>query len=67
MLLLTRGVGEKLKIGKDVFVTVLEVKSGEISFSIDAPREIQVARDEWFQLQTNRRSGCVSEVYNWSL
>lgn len=46
MLLLTRSIGEKLKIGEDVTVTVLGFKGRQIRIGIDAPREIQVDRDE---------------------
>lgn len=46
MLLFKRNVGEKLKIGKDVTVTVLGFKGNQISIGIDAPRDIQVNREE---------------------
>jgi len=46
MLLLTRGVGEKLKIGEDVTVTVLGLKGNQVRIAIDAPRDIQISREE---------------------
>ena len=49
MLLLTRKVGEKLKIGDDVTVSVLGVKGGQIRIGIDAPRDVKVDREEVFQ------------------
>ncbi|MDX2418981.1 MAG: carbon storage regulator CsrA [Xanthomonadales bacterium] len=49
MLLLTRKVGEKLKIGDDVTVSVLGVKGGQIRIGIDAPRNVKVDREEVFQ------------------
>lgn len=61
MLLLTRGVGEKLKIGENVTVTVVEVKGGQICIGIDAPRDIQVDREEWLHLQANGLSVCMAE------
>jgi len=61
MLLLTRNVGEKLKIGENVIVTVVGVSGGQISIGIDAPREIQVDREEWSNAQPNGRSVCMSE------
>ena len=60
-LLLTRGVGEKLKIGDNVTVTVVEFKGGQICIGIDAPREIQVDREEWLHLQSSGRSVCMTE------
>lgn len=49
MLLLTRKVGEKLRIGDDVTVSVLGVKGGQIRIGIDAPRHVKVNREEVFQ------------------
>ena len=47
MLLLTRAVGDKLKIGENVTVTVLGFHGKQIRIGIDAPREIQIDRAEW--------------------
>ena len=49
MLLLTRKVGEKLRIGDDVIVTVLGVRGGQIRIGIDAPRHVRVDREEIHQ------------------
>ena len=49
MLILTRRVGEKLVIGENVTVTVLGVKGNQIRIGIDAPREVQVHREEIFK------------------
>jgi carbon storage regulator CsrA len=46
MLVLTRKPGEKVYIGKDISLTVLEVKGNRIRIGIDAPAEIPVARAE---------------------
>jgi len=49
MLILTRRVGETLKIGNDVDVTVLGVKGNQIRFGITAPKHIAVHREEIFE------------------
>ncbi|MDH3903057.1 MAG: carbon storage regulator CsrA [Xanthomonadales bacterium] len=46
MLLLTRSVGDKLIIGDDVTVTVLGMKGNQIRIGIDAPRDVQIEREE---------------------
>ena len=46
MLILTRRVGETLKVGDDVSVTVLGVRGSQIRIGITAPRGIGVYREE---------------------
>jgi len=46
MLVLSRRVGERLMIGDDVVVTVLEVRSDGVRLGIDAPRSVAVNRAE---------------------
>mgnify|MGYP001000629324 CR=1 FL=1 len=46
MLILTRRVGEKLVIGENVTVTVLGVKGNQIRIGIEAPRSINIVREE---------------------
>ena len=46
MLILTRRVQEALMIGDNVTVTVLSVKGNQVRLGIDAPREVEVHREE---------------------
>jgi carbon storage regulator len=50
ILILTRRIGEALRIGDEVTVTVLGVKSGkQVSLGIHAPRSVPVHREEIFK------------------
>ena len=49
MLILTRRVGETLMVGDDVSVTVLGVKGNQVRIGVNAPREVQVHREEIYQ------------------
>ena len=57
MLILTRRVGERLIIGENVTVTVLGVKGNQIRIGIDAPRDVQVNREEVYQRILKEREG----------
>lgn len=49
MLILTRKLGETLVIGDDVKITVLGVKGNQVRVGIDAPRTVEVHREEIFE------------------
>ncbi len=46
MLVLTRRVNEKILIGDNIVVTVLEVRGDQVRLGIDAPRDVRVFREE---------------------
>lgn len=59
MLVLTRKLGETIRIGDQIKVTVLEVRAGQVKLGIDAPAEVKVHREEVYaRIQAeNRRAG----------
>ncbi len=56
MLILTRHVGESIKIGDDVTVLVTKItapdNSASVRIGIDAPKEIEVHRSEVYERST---------------
>lgn len=53
MLILTRRVQEALMIGDDVSVTVLSIKGNQVRLGIDAPRDVEVHREEIYHRVKN--------------
>ena len=49
MLILTRRIGESVKINEDITVTVLGIKGNQIRIGVDAPRHVSVHREEIYQ------------------
>ena len=49
MLVLSRRPGESIVIGNEVVVTVLDVRGDQIRIGVDAPREVQIHREEVFR------------------
>ncbi len=46
MLVLSRRVGERLIIGNDIVVSIIDVRSDGVRIGIDAPRSVKVTRAE---------------------
>lgn len=49
MLILTRRVGETIRIGDNVAVRILGVKGNQIRVGIDAPKDVAVHREEIYE------------------
>ncbi len=50
MLILTRKLGESIRISDDIKVTFLEIKGRQIRLGIDAPKDTSVYREEVYQM-----------------
>ncbi|MBF0162036.1 MAG: carbon storage regulator CsrA [Magnetococcus sp. MYC-9] len=46
MLILTRRIGESLTIGEEIKITLLGIKGNQVRIGIDAPRDVEVHREE---------------------
>jgi|GEM_PF-72607 len=64
MLVLSRRVGERLLIGDDIVITVIEVRSDGVRLGIEAPREVRVHRAEVIEAVrlTNVEAGEASDA-----
>jgi len=63
MLILTRKLGEKINIGDDITVTLLEIKGAQVKLGIQAPKSIGIHRNEIYEKirEENLRSSNVTD------
>ena len=62
MLILTRRLGESVKIGDDVTVTVLGVKGNQVRLGFTAPKNVAVHREEIYQRIEAEKLTSISEA-----
>lgn len=55
MLILTRRIGDAIIIGDNILITVLEIRGCQARLGIDAPKTLQVHREEIYQRILNER------------
>jgi carbon storage regulator len=48
MLILSRKVNEKIMIGDDISVSIIEVRGDQVRIGVDAPKTVKVFRQEVF-------------------
>ena len=51
MLVLSRKLGEKIYIGENICITVVDIDRGKIRLGIDAPRNVPIYRQELLPLK----------------
>lgn len=63
MLVITRKSGERICLGDDVTITVLEIVGSSVRLGIEAPAEVSVYRHEiWEAIQEENRAAAAASV-----
>jgi len=62
MLVLSRKLGEKIYIGDNICITVVDIDRGKIRLGIEAPRDVPIYRQELLPL--NQQQQCADGQSN---
>jgi carbon storage regulator len=55
MLVLSRKLGEKIFIGENICITVVDIDRGKIRLGIEAPRDVPIYRQELLPLNNQQQ------------
>ncbi|MGP1588005.1 MAG: carbon storage regulator CsrA [Treponemataceae bacterium] len=62
MLILTRKINEKIKIGEEITVSIIEIRGEQVKIGVEAPKEVKVFRQEVFNAIQNENKLAASSV-----
>lgn len=64
MLILSRKTNERIMIGDDVSVTIIEIRGDQVKIGIEAPKSVKVFRQEVFEAIQNENRAAASSLSN---
>ena len=59
MLILSRKIDEKIKIGTDITITLIDVHGDQVKIGVEAPKDVKVFRQEVFDAIQNENKAAV--------
>lgn len=62
MLILSRKIDEKIKIGEDITITLIDVHGDQVKIGVEAPKNVKVFRQEVFDAIQNENKAAVLET-----
>ena len=62
MLILSRKINEKILIGDDVVLTIIDTRGDQIKIGIEAPKSVKILRHEVFEaIQSENKAAALSD------
>jgi len=62
MLVISRKINEKIKIGDDIEITVIGVDKNQVKLGIEAPKEVPILRSELIEQITAENKKAAREI-----
>ena len=59
MLILSRKIDEKIKIGDNITITLIDVHGDQVKIGVEAPKDVKVFRQEVFDAIQNENKAAV--------
>lgn len=66
MLILSRKLDEKIKIGEEITLTIIEIRGDQVKIGIDAPQNVKVFRQEIFNAIQSQNLAAADSTTNLS-
>ena len=61
MLILSRKINEKIMIGEDISITIIEIRGDQVKIGVEAPKSVKVFRQEVYEaIQNENRAAATS-------
>ncbi len=60
MLILSRKIDEKIKIGEDITITLIDVHGDQVKIGVEAPKNVKVFRQEVFDAIQNENKAALA-------
>lgn len=65
MLILSRKIDEKIRIGDDIVITLIDVHGDQVKIGVEAPKNVKVFRQEVFDaIQSENKAAAVEQTNN---
>lgn len=62
MLILSRKIDQKIRIGDDIVITLIDVKGDQVKIGVEAPSDVKVYRQEVFEAIQSENKAAASQI-----
>ncbi|HNY22582.1 MAG TPA: carbon storage regulator CsrA [Treponemataceae bacterium] len=67
MLILSRKINEKIMIGEDISLTIIEIRGDQVKVGVEAPKSVKVFRQEVYEAIQNENKAAAAATSNANL
>ena len=62
MLILSRKIDQKIRIGDEIVITLIDVKGDQVKIGVEAPSNVKVYRQEVFEAIQSENKAAASQI-----